>query len=281
MKKYAVLGMDVEEWYHLDYFLDEKTDKSQSTLDGIEIYLTLLKKYGIKTTFFVVGELVEKLESVLKRILNEGHEIALHSFHHKRPLSMTLEEFRIDTEKTIKIIKEKLQYEVKGFRAPCFSLDKERLNILQQLPLKYDASKINFNNHQLYGNLDVSDFQNLAPDIYFKDSFYEFETSTVSMLGKNIPISGGGYLRILPWKVTEYLLQTYLKKQKNYFFYIHPFEFSRNYNIKLPSDTEMITKFRFHHGRKTVENKMHRLIKVLKENNYEFVKFEDLLKIEK
>ena len=55
MKKYAVLGMDVEDWFHLDYFLDEKCDISQNTLDGIEIYLDLLKDYKIKTTFFVVG----------------------------------------------------------------------------------------------------------------------------------------------------------------------------------------------------------------------------------
>lgn len=277
MKKYAVLGMDVEDWFHLDYFLDEKCDASQSTLDGIEIYLDLLNKYNIKTTFFVVGEIVEKIQDVLRRILAEGHEIALHSYHHRRPLSMNVEEFIEDTKKSIEIIKNTLDYNVKGFRAPCFSLDRERLDILRSFGLRYDASKINFGDHQLYGNLQVDDFQQLGEDIFKKDGFYEFETSTVEILGKNIPVSGGGYLRILPWKLTQYLMNVFLKSKKNYFFYIHPFEFSRNYNIAIPENTKALTKFRFNHGRKTVEKKMHRLIKILENNNFEFVKFEDLL----
>lgn len=277
MIKYAVLGMDVEEWFHLDYFLDEKCDASQSTLDGIDIYLDILNQYQIKTTFFVVGEIVEKIENILNRIISEGHEIALHSFHHRRPLSMSLEEFKADTEKSIAIFKNKLNYDVKGFRAPCFSLDRERLDVLKNFGLRYDASKINFGNHELYGNLDVDDYQKITEDIFKKDDFYEFETSTVELFGKNIPVSGGGYLRILPWKLTQYLMSIFLKSKKNYFFYIHPFEFSKNYNITIPENTKAITKFRFNHGRKSVEKKMHKLIKILQKNKYEFVKFEDLI----
>ena len=277
MKKYAVLGMDVEDWFHLDYFLDEKCDTSQNTLDGIEIYLELLEKYNIKTTFFVVGEIVEKIQNTLRKIIDDGHEIALHSYHHRRPLSMNIEEFIEDTRKSVEVIKKTLSYDVKGFRAPCFSLDRERLDILKSFGLKYDASKINFGDHALYGNLDVDDYEKIAEDIFKKDDFYEFETSTVEIFGKNIPVSGGGYLRILPWKLTQYLMRVFLKSQKNYFFYIHPFEFSKNYNIIIPANTKAITKFRFNHGRKSVEKKMHKLIRILQQNNYEFVKFEDLL----
>ena len=277
MKKYAVLGMDVEDWFHLDYFLDEKCDTSQNTLDGIEIYLELLEKYNIKTTFFVVGEIVEKIQNTLRKIIDDGHEIALHSYHHRRPLSMNIEEFIEDTRKSVEVIKKTLCYDVKGFRAPCFSLDRERLDILKSFGLKYDASKINFGDHALYGNLDVDDYEKIAEDIFKKDDFYEFETSTVEIFGKNIPVSGGGYLRILPWKLTQYLMRVFLKSQKNYFFYIHPFEFSKNYNIIIPANTKAITKFRFNHGRKSVEKKMHKLIRILQQNNYEFVKFEDLL----
>lgn len=277
MKKYAVLGMDVEEWYHLDYFLDKECDTSQSTLDGLQIYLDILEKYNIKTTFFVVGEIVEKLAPTLKKILADGHEIALHSYHHRRPLLMTAEEFEEDTIKSVAAFKEHLNYDVKGFRAPCFSLDRERLEILRKLGLTYDASKINFNNHELYGDLDVADFEQLADDIYRIDGFYEFETTTVNVRNKNIPVSGGGYIRILPWMLTKYLMSKLLNAQKNYFFYIHPFEFSRNYNIKEPEGTGLLTKFRFRRGRKSVETKIHRLIKILQRNDYQFVRFEDLV----
>lgn len=277
MKKYAVLGMDVEDWFHLDYFKKKECDASQSTMDGLIIYLELLNKYNIKTTFFVVGELVSQYKNELEMVLTHGHEIALHSFAHQRPLNLSIEEFREDTVKGLKVLKEILNVVPKGYRAPCFSLDRERLDILKnEYNLKYDSSKIKFDSHDLYGRIDVEDFLKVKNDIYLKDEFLEFEASSVEFLGKNVPVSGGGYLRIFPWFLTKFLLKKYLKTQGNYFFYIHPFEFSKNYNIKVPENTNLKTKFRFKLGRKSVENKMHKLIKLLKENNYEFVTFEEL-----
>lgn len=276
MKKFAVLAMDVEDWFHLDYFLDSGCDRSQSAMDGLNIYLELLKKYRIKTTFFVVGELVEKYKDLLLKIIEDGHELALHSYYHYRPLSMSLDSFIDDTLKSIEIIRKQLDYEVKGYRAPCFSMDRKRLNVLKDLGLKYDASKIDFKNHNLYGSIDINDFEAIAGDIYAKDGFFEFVTSTVNFMWKPIPISGGGYLRIFPWRITRFLLKKYMKENGNYFFYVHPFEFSKNYEIKIPNNT-LITKLRFNCGRRTVQRKIDNLIKLLHNNEYTFVRFEDLL----
>ncbi len=276
MKKYAVLSMDVEDWFHLDYFNQEDCDTSQSTMDGLEIYLDILKQYGIKTTFFVVGSVVEQYKERLKRIIEEGHEIAFHSYKHKRPLTMSIDEFVKDTQKGKTIIEEVLGVEVRGYRAPCFSLDRERLDILKAEGLSYDASKMDFGQHNLYGNLDVSDFKEELPKIYKQENFAEFETSTVEFLGKNLPVSGGGYLRIFPWFLTKMLLKKYLETNGHYFFYIHPFEFSKNYSIEVPENTDFKTKMRFNLGRKSVEKKMHKLIKLLQDNNYEFVTFEQI-----
>jgi len=279
MKKYAVLGMDVEDWFHLDYFNKKECDTSQSTMDGLGIYLDLLKQYNIKTTFFIVGELVSKYEKELKRIIAEGHEIALHSYLHVRPLNLNIEDFIKDTERGLFILKNVLGIDAKGYRAPCFSLDRERLNILKdKFNLSYDSSKIKFDSHDLYGRIDLDGFQELRPDVYQKDNFFEFEASTVEVFGKSIPVSGGGYLRLFPWFVTKILLKKYLKSSGNYFFYIHPFEFSKNYAINVPQNTNRKTKFRFDAGRKSVHTKMHKLIKLLKENQYEFVTFQELVK---
>lgn len=280
MKKYAVLSMDVEDWYHLDYFEKEECDQSQSTLDGLDVYLDILDQYNIKTTFFIVGELVEMLKDKIKLIQNKGHEICLHSYAHTRPLNLSLEEFKNDTITGINTFKEITNIEVKGYRAPCFSLDRDRLEILRELGFNFDSSKIKFDAHDLYGRIDLNDFNDLKSNIYKQNDFYEFEASTVEVLGKNLPVSGGGYLRIFPWVMTKTLLKKYFKKNKHYFFYIHPFEFSRNYDINVPMDTDFKTKIRFNKGRKSVENKMHKLIKLLKQNNYEFVTFNQILKNE-
>jgi polysaccharide deacetylase family protein (PEP-CTERM system associated) len=279
MKKYAVLAMDLEDWFHLDYFLDQDCDRKQSTIDGFKIYLSILKKYEIKTTFFVVGELIEKIPELIHQIIVHGHEIALHSYNHKRPLTIDLEEFEKDTVLCLKLLEEKFNYSPKGFRAPCFSIDRTRLNKLIDLGLSYDASKINFTNHDLYGNLDLEGFNKIGLDIFCKDNFYEFETTTINFLGRSLPISGGGYLRIFPWIFIKILLKKLFKTDKNYFFYIHPFEFSINYDIKLPENTSLITKLRFNLGRKSVEKKFNKLVDLLKKNNFNFVRFEDLLSL--
>ncbi len=277
MKKYAVLSMDIEDWFHLDYFEKDKCDQTQSTLDGLDVYLEILDRYNIKTTFFVVGEIVNQLSGTLRKIIDNGHEVALHSFSHRRPLTMSMEEYKEDTLKNIKVIRDALDYEVKGYRAPCFSMDRERLNILEECNLRYDASLIRFSSHNLYGKLDLKGFSNIKRDIFIKDDFFEFETSTVLIKNKNIPISGGGYLRIFPWFLTRFLLTKFFKEKKNYFFYIHPFEFSKNYRITIPVGTPLATRVRFNMGRKSVDQKMHRLITMLQKNNYEFVRFQDLL----
>jgi hypothetical protein len=96
-------------------------------------------------------------------------------------------------------------------------------------------------------------------------------------MGKSFPISGGGYLRIFPWVLTKFLLGKLFKTDKNYFFYIHPFEFSKNYKLTLPVGTNILTKIRFNLGRRSVEKKFSKLVKLLQENNFDFVRFEDLL----
>ena len=44
--------------------------------------LDVLKKYDVKATFFVIGELAEKNPEYIKRIHNEGHAIANHTYSH-------------------------------------------------------------------------------------------------------------------------------------------------------------------------------------------------------
>lgn len=46
MEKHAVLSMDVEDWYHLYYFLG-KADRSKTMLDGFLNYIELMNKNNI------------------------------------------------------------------------------------------------------------------------------------------------------------------------------------------------------------------------------------------
>ena len=278
MKKKAVISIDVEDWYHLEYFKDNLKDISQSILEeGINNFTEIIKNEDIKATFFVVGELISNNKNLLINILNQGHEISGHSYNHIRPLTQSLDEFKLDSTKLLVELKDKLNVVNPGYRAPCFSLENERLNILKELNYSYDSSKISAGFHPLYGNINIENYEKVSDNVYRDKIFTEFELPTQRFLSKNIPISGGGYLRILPWFLFKYLLKKYLKENDTYFFFIHPFELT-NKKVSLPKDSSIVSRLRFRIGRLHAASRFKKLIKILKKEGFEFVTFSDFNK---
>ena len=56
--------------------------------------LDLLDRYGIKTTFFVPGLIIDQREALMEKILRRGHELAHHSYSHTWILNLTPEQER-------------------------------------------------------------------------------------------------------------------------------------------------------------------------------------------
>jgi peptidoglycan/xylan/chitin deacetylase (PgdA/CDA1 family) len=273
--KIAVFSIDVEEWYHLEYFKNSKTDRKKTVMDGLTKFIKIIEKHNIKASFFIVGELIQTLKKTIKDLDHDGHEIGLHSYFHKRPVTQKINEFIKDTRETISEMRSILPNNSFGYRSPCFAIDRERLNEVINLGIKYDASKITQKEHPLYVNLDLDGFEKQERDIYKKDSFKVFEVSTIKFLGVNIPIAGGGYLRIIPWPLYIWLLKKYLKKANFINFFIHPFELS-NANFELPENTPFLTKLRYNYNRSKVEKRLNRIIELLKKNGYSFKTFSQI-----
>ena len=273
--KIAVFSIDVEEWYHLEYFKNFDTDKSKSVMDGLHTFIKIVDKHNIKASFFIVGELIQILKKTIKKLDIEGHDIGLHSYFHKRPVVQNINEFIKDAEDTLSEMKFILPNNSFGYRAPCFAIDRERLDQVIELGIQYDASKITQKEHPLYVNLDLNGFKKQGKDIYKKDFFKVFEVSTIKILGVNIPIAGGGYLRIIPWTLYIWLLKKYLKKAKFINFFIHPFELS-NENFELPQNTPLLTKFRYNYNRSKVEKRLNSIIELLLKNGYTFKTFNQI-----
>jgi len=276
MKRHAVLSMDVEDWYHLDYFRGLEIDRSWSMLDGLDVYLSLLERHSIRTTFFVLGELAERLGSRLRSMAETGHEIASHGVAHKRPLQMSVDEVAADLQQSKAQLENELQRPVEGFRAPCFSMDRARLEEVRRAGYTYDSSRIDFTGHPLYGSLDVDDFDTVSAGHGVLQGFHEFEVSTLPVLGKRLPVSGGGYLRIAPWAVMRPLIQSYLASHPLYVLYIHPFELSTQANPAECAKLSFTQRSRFSIGRAGVADKLEKLILLLKQNGFSFVTFRDL-----
>lgn len=272
MKK-AILSLDVEDWYHLDYFDRHECNLENSLLDGLDEYVELLDGLSLPSSFFVLGEIAEKKIKFFKELVALGHDVGSHGWDHVRPLKMSVDEFRKDLTRCMNVMKEINGDRRFGYRAPCFSLDRERLDIIKSVGFAYDSSRIDFGSHPLYGSIEMHGYKNISDTIYQLNEFIEFEVSTLEIFGKNIPISGGGYLRLLPWYLMKAAITRYLKKNDIYVLYIHPFELSRFPVPEVPNSTSVLTKFRYSHGRFTVKDKIKWLIDLLQSNDYCFTTF--------
>lgn len=280
--KKAVFSMDVEDWYHLEYINDLKGLKNTygtSMKDGIQKYLKLLAKYNIKANFFIVGNFVQYCPLEIQSIVDAQHEVGLHSYNHDRPITLSEENFLYDLNQNIQAL-ENLGITPRGYRAPCFALGDSFLNLLSKdfKHLLFDSSYINQKEHPLYTPIDLEklEFIKREEGIFERNNFVEFEVSTLKFYKFSIPISGGGYIRILPWFIYKFLLKKYLRTGKFYTFYIHPFELS-NEKISLPKEVSFMNRFRFHYNRNKTYRRIEKTISLLKEYGYSFNTFSELI----
>ncbi len=271
-RKIAAFVMDVEDWYHLDYVNRNKVDCSLSVLDGVDNYADLLINNGVgNATFSVVGDIAGQLKDNLQRLHSAGFEIACHDWDHIRPVEKSAEVFREHTINVRNSIEDIIGDEVIGYRAPSYGIDREKIDILVDLGFRYDASKINFSAHKLYGQIDMSGFQLLSDNIWRKDNFYEFGVGTVSIAGMSIPVAGGGYIRVFPWMLMSRLIKIYLKGHNFYLFYIHPYEMTSRPLPDLHSGIKLSTRVKYRLGEQKAAWRITKLIKMLKDKKYCFM----------
>ena len=144
-KLLASISLDLDDqWSYMKVHGDEGWETFPSYLDVvIPIVLDKLDELGIKITFFVVGQdaAIEKNYKVLQSIIERGHEIGNHSFHHESWLK-TYSKEKIEEEI---IIAEEAIFKATGqrtncFRGPGFSWSNDLLEVLQKRNYIFDAS---------------------------------------------------------------------------------------------------------------------------------------------
>ena len=84
-----------------------------------DTFLEILEKYGIKCTFFMTGQFVEKYTEEARKIRDAGHEIGNHSYSHPHMLEKdNLDSWAYQVRHTAEIIREKLGVNPRLFRPP-------------------------------------------------------------------------------------------------------------------------------------------------------------------
>lgn len=102
--------------------------------------LDLLDRYGLKTTFFVPGLVIDQREALMEEILKRGHEIAHHSYSHRWILTLTPDEEREEMVKGIASIKRVTGRNPRGWRSPAAELSAISMPLLVEFGFDYSSN---------------------------------------------------------------------------------------------------------------------------------------------
>ncbi|KAA3631584.1 MAG: DUF3473 domain-containing protein [Calditrichaeota bacterium] len=259
-----IFTVDLEEWFVVEILSNRYTkkewEKLQSTVvDDSLALLNLLNHYNVKATWFVLGWVAEKYPELVQEIFQTGHEIACHSYYHRRVDTLSKDEFIADTEKAINSLIKAIGNAPFGYRAPSWSINNKNpwaFEILAELGFLYDSSIFPIK-HDLYGWED-------GPRYKFKMEFskgktiYEIPATTYHILGKNIPVAGGGYFRHSPYWYSKMIIKKINMKKQPAIFYIHPWEI----NSELPEIEGLSTlqRFRTYSSSELLKHKVEKLL---------------------
>jgi peptidoglycan/xylan/chitin deacetylase (PgdA/CDA1 family) len=268
--------MDIEDWYHVGYLDRRQCDERYSMMDGLDVYIDITERHGIKSSFFCTTETLNATATTLRSLHSAGHDIGSHTETHRRPLLLAPKEFEAELRTSKARLEDALGDAVHGFRAPCFSLDDERLNVVRDAGFVYDSSRVAFRGNPMYGLMRLDGFVQERPFVFRRGDFFEFELSTLRLCGRDVPVSGGGYLRILPWMLAGAMMRRYLDRHDLYILYIHPYELSRKRPPSRVSGLGLLKDCRFRVGLGGVGTKLERVISTLKERGFMFTTFRAL-----
>lgn len=273
--KYAFFSIDVESFANTECIAKSGYVSSDDMMDGLETYIGLLNEYNIKATMFTLRDVALKYKGVLSDCISSGHKLALHGNRHVPPIDMSASRFREETQKAKAELEDAFGVKICGFRAPFFSMDRERLDVLRELGFVYDSSLTEFSHARHTTHINLDDFSNPFGKVFVKDGFYVFGNSSEHVFGGTFPISGGGYMRLSPWVFSGSLLKSYLRKNGYYMFYLHPFELS-DHKKPYIKNLKMYDKFYIQSGIHGYKTRIRKIIENLKKEGYTFSTFEDV-----
>lgn len=276
--KYAIFTIDLEDFADTGCIRRSGETVDSTMLDGFDEYMELLGRYGIRATVFALCSTAVRIKDRLKKYIDAGHEIALHGFDHTAPSTIDDSHFREYTAKAKSTLEKELGITVHGYRAPFFSLDSGKLEILRDLGLEYDSSFMEFSARDYSTKLNFDTFGRIGKYVFSKEGFFEFGIPCQKVLGFNMPVSGGGYARLAVWSFFRNVFEKYIKGNNYYTFYLHPFELS---NEEIPRINNLPAHDRYYlkHGFDTYRKKIEIMITLLKEAGYSFVTFEQYARV--
>jgi len=224
------LTVDVEDYFQVSAFaaaIDRKDWESipLRVVDNTQRLLQLFADSRVKATFFVLGWVAERVPELVREIAAEGHEVACHGYSHELVYNQRPEVFRQETIRSKSLLEDIIQVPVYGYRAASYSITHRSLwalDVLCEAGFTYDSSIFPIR-HDRYG-LPGSPEYPYTLESPNGQALTEFPLSTANILGYRLPVAGGGYFRLYPYRVSKFGLSQINRKGHPFIFYLHPWE---------------------------------------------------------
>jgi polysaccharide deacetylase family protein (PEP-CTERM system associated) len=225
----SVFTVDVEEWFHI---LDVPStpplgqwDKLPSRVEAsFRSMLDVFAEKQVRTTLFFLAWVAERYPHLVKEAVAGGHEVASHGYAHELVYRQDRATFLADITKAKHIIEQAAGAEVRGYRAPGFSVTRETpwfFDAVAEAGYKYDSSI--FPGERGHGGLPGA--EPVAHRIRTAHGdLVEFPISLSSLFGKPMYFFGGGYLRFFPYRMIRAKARQVLAEHRPVVFYLHPRE---------------------------------------------------------
>ncbi len=221
------LTIDVEDYFQVSAFApyiprsdwDRRECRVERNVDRI---LSLLAAHDTQATFFTLGWIAERYPGLVRRIVAEGHELASHGYGHERASDLDEASFTSDIVRAKAILEDLSGSAVTGYRAPSFSIGTTNLwafDALLRAGYRYSSSIYPIV-HDHYGMPDAPRFAHAV-----RPGLLEVPITTLRLMGRNLPSSGGGYFRLLPYALSRWMLRRVNREEhESAIFYFHPWE---------------------------------------------------------
>ncbi|HEX9308098.1 MAG TPA: DUF3473 domain-containing protein [Anaeromyxobacter sp.] len=253
----SILSVDLEDW------------SDDSCVDDALFLLDLFRSKNVRATFFVLGSVARRDPHLVRRIAAAGHEIASHGWDHEQVFKKTPEGFRDDMARSFETLSNLAGKAIAGYRAPHFSIRPATywaLDALADVGFAYDSSVFPIAGPR-YG---IPGFPRSPVRIRRNGRrILEVPLSTVRAMGRNVPVAGGGYFRLLPYQVIEGAVRAVHADGLPFVSYCHPYEFRRE-PLVYPSTPGLLGGARaallgakFNFRRQTMRGKLARLLDAL------------------
>jgi polysaccharide deacetylase family protein (PEP-CTERM system associated) len=222
----SAFTVDVEDGISLAMLHDfgVKTPQTDRVVAHTRTILNLLEEYQTNGTFFVLGKVAEDFPFLIKEIADGGHELGVHGYHHYPFFKMSREMAFEEISSAKKLIEDISGAEVLGHRAPAFSITPDTkwgLDVIAEAGFTYDSSIMPIEGKR-YG---WPGFKREICTVTTPSGseLTEVPMSVSNILGKKVPVCGGGYLRLYPYSFTKWSFEK-ISRQRPVILYMHPYE---------------------------------------------------------